>query len=185
MNQIARRATAAMLPFLLVFGAFATSAAASSPEDWAKAYCKAGPKVTDALNASAEIERELVDVIRANTDATEVIDRYDTQLAKVAKLAKKAAKALKKAGAPDVKNGAKLNSAGIKAYKTVSTEIATARAALADIDPTNPAASGDPLLALGGALGDAASALNDFSFDALSPALEKSKDLTLAVSDAC
>jgi hypothetical protein len=186
MKSLPFRVAAASFAVLVMFAAGAVTAFAASPEDWAASYCKTGPKVSDALNSTTTSEMALVDALRTpGADVAAAVSTYDTELAKVARLAKKAAKTLKKTGAPDIKNGAKVNAAAIKAYKTVAKEIALGRAALREIDPANPTAASDPLFALGDALGNSVSAINSFSLDTLSPAVEKNQDLAAAVISAC
>jgi hypothetical protein len=173
----------------MVVAVFATAPAAlaASAEDWGNAFCKTGPKVTDALNDSITTESALTEALTSSmqtsgADVSAEIDAYDAALAKAQKLSKKTAKSLKSEGAPDIKNGAKLQSAAVKAYKTAASEIGAARAALADIDASDPTTAGDPLLDLAEALGNASSTLNDFNFDVLIPAIEKNTDLARAIT---
>jgi hypothetical protein len=191
MTTTGTRSVAVGLALLLALVGTASSALAASADDWAKTYCKTGPNVTDALNDSIDTESALTEALRdeitapGSADIEGAVDGYDADLKKVAKLAKKTAKGLKKTGAPDIKNGKKVQSAGVKAYETAAREIAAAREALTGIDPADPAAATDPLFDLADALGNASSAINDFSFDSLSPAVEKNTDLAKAIASFC
>jgi hypothetical protein len=185
MNRFFFRRTAVVIAALVAVVGAAPAALAASAEDWGNTYCKSGPKVVEALNDSVDAETALTEALTAaasspGADLSTEIDDYDAALAKAQKAAKKAAKSLKREGAPDIKNGAKVQSAAVKAYRTGAAEIGKARAALADIDASDPTSAVDPLFALAEALGNASSAINDFTFDVLSPAADKNPDLARA-----
>jgi hypothetical protein len=176
--------TAAVIALITV--GVAPAASAANADDWAKSYCKAqeGYKtaVSDADDAATTAAS---DVGSGDPAAIEgIVTTLETGLTDSQKAARKTVKALKKAGAPDVKNGANVQKAAVTAYTKAQKALGEGLTVLASVNPADPSTISE-LVTAAGAFSDAASATNDFALDVLRDAVRADDDFGQAVAKHC
>jgi hypothetical protein len=165
-------------------GALATTAAASSAADWGKTYCKNQNKFRTALTTADDEVTTAAHEFATTRDAAPLVTVLDQELTNTKKAASNVVSSLKKVGAADVKNGAKLNKAAIKAYTTVGTQLAAGQDELAKVVPTDTATFSS-LTEATRAISNAAGTFNDFLLGPFYDTVKNNKGLALAIGKSC
>ena len=183
-RRVARRGCAFSLVTAAVVLGLALPAGASSASEWSKAYCKAQDKFTNAMETANDETTAAARELSTATDLTAIVGTLETGITKVKKSADGVVKAMKKVGTPDIKNGANVQKAGVKAFSDASDSLATGLTALEDVDVADRTDTG-PVLDAAGSLSDAANATSDFLLDTLYNATKKDRAFAAAFAKAC
>jgi hypothetical protein len=160
---------------------WALPAAASSGAEWAKAYCTALEKYTTGYDDAGDAARAFGD---GETDRVAYAALLEGALTDIESAAGGVVKALKKVGAPDVANGAKVQKEAVAAFKQASQRAKAGVAALKTANVSD-VTDNDWVFAASGSLSDAAEAPTDFQLNTLLTAVRKDKKFAAAYAKSC